>query len=67
MFYGKIWIIIQKLSLLPLLIWSTGVPIHLENLLFGCGVGTADGPGVGFRGGVRVDTPGCGWAVGMLN
>ena len=24
-FYGKIWIIIPKLSLLPLLIWSTGL------------------------------------------
>ena len=36
-FYGEIWLIIPKLSLLPLLIWSTGVnPDNTSPLVCDC-------------------------------
>ena len=29
-FYGEMWLIIPKLSLLPLLIWSTDIPLGIN-------------------------------------
>ena len=36
MFFEKIWLTIPKLSLLPLLIWSTGITITGKTLLKKC-------------------------------